>query len=107
MCTGQQFYDRACFNPPVTPYDAATIPWRRAEIGGANGHGNARGIATVQSILAAGGVGGRRVLSDAGRERVLRQQSDGVDLVMGMPFHWGLGYSLDTLVPAAAGSQTA
>jgi len=25
--------------------------WRRAEIGGANGHGNARGSATVQSIL--------------------------------------------------------
>jgi CubicO group peptidase (beta-lactamase class C family) len=105
--TGLLFPDRAMFNPAVSPYDAATIPWRRGEIGGANGHGNARGIATVQSILAAGGVGGVRLLSEAGRERVLQVQSAGTDLVMGIPIHWGLGYCLDPLVAAAAGSRTA
>jgi CubicO group peptidase (beta-lactamase class C family) len=69
--TGQRFYDRALFNPVATPQDSWTIPWRRAQAGAVNGHGNARGIATVQSILAAGGVGGTRVLSEAGRQRVL------------------------------------
>jgi len=105
--SGDLISDRALFNPAVSPYDAATIPWRRAEIGGANGHGNGRGIAAAQSILATGGVGGVRLLTDEGRARVLQVQSDGMDLVMGIPIRWGLGYCLDPLVPAAAGSRTA
>jgi hypothetical protein len=36
------------------------------------------------------------MMSDAGRERVLEQQSDGADLVLGVPCRWGLGHSLDT-----------
>jgi hypothetical protein len=35
-------------------------------------------------------------MSEAGRERVLQAQSDGVDLVLGMPVTWGLGYALRT-----------
>jgi CubicO group peptidase (beta-lactamase class C family) len=105
--SGVVFSDRALFNPAVSPYDAATIPWRRGEIGGANGHGNARGIAAAQSILAAGGAGGVRLLSEESRARVLQVQSDGTDLVMGIPIRWGLGYCLDPLVAAAAGSRTA
>jgi hypothetical protein len=54
-------------------------------MGGLNGHGNARGIATAQSVLA----GGVRLTSDAGRERVLDQQNAGVDLVLDMPLRWG------------------
>jgi CubicO group peptidase (beta-lactamase class C family) len=91
---GQRF-DRALYNPRVTPQDTWTLPWRRAEMGALNGHGNGRGIATVQSILAAGGANGVRVMSDAGRRRVLEQQSDGNDLVLGLPMRWGMGYSLD------------
>jgi len=87
--------DRSCFNPTVTPYDAATIPWRRAEIGGANGHGNARAVAAVQSVLANGGEsGGVRLLSQRGCERVLEPQASGVDLVMGAPLTWGMGYAV-------------
>jgi CubicO group peptidase (beta-lactamase class C family) len=44
--------DRAHFNPAATPFDSRTIVWRRAEVGAANGHGNARSAAAVQSILA-------------------------------------------------------
>ena len=47
--------DRSFFNPAGNPYDAYTIPWRRAEIGGSNGHGNARGVAIAQAVLANGG----------------------------------------------------
>jgi hypothetical protein len=34
-------------------------------------------------------------MSDAGRARVLEQQSEGHDLVIGLPMRWGMGYSLD------------
>lgn len=61
-----------------------------------NGHGNARGIATIQSLLAAGSANGIRLMSDRGRARVLEQQSEGVDLVLGAPVRWGMGYSLET-----------
>lgn len=55
------------------------MPWRRADLGALNGHGNARAIATLQSILACGEANGVRLMSESGRERVLEQQSDGVD----------------------------
>jgi CubicO group peptidase (beta-lactamase class C family) len=83
------------YNPRVTPQETWSIAWRRAELGALNGHGNGRGIATVQSILAAGSANGVRLMSDAGRLRVLEQQSDGNDLVTGLPMRWGMGYSLD------------
>ncbi len=104
--TGGPFpVDRSLFNPRVTPQDTWALAWRRAEIGAVNGHANARGIATVQSVLANGGANGVRLMSDAGRERVLERQSDGVDLVMGQPCDWGIGYSLDHAflgIPASA-----
>jgi hypothetical protein len=37
-----------------------TEPWRRADIGATNGHGNARSIARIQSAVASGGCGRRR-----------------------------------------------
>lgn len=64
-------YERTLFNPYITPQISATIPWRRAELGGSNGHGNARSVAAVQSVLACGGEArGVRLLSEAGCERV-------------------------------------
>jgi hypothetical protein len=87
---------RALLNPRVTPQTTWSIPWRRAELGGMNGHGNARGIAAAQSILANGGAYGKSLLSDAGREQVLRTQADGVDLVLGIPMRWGMGYALSS-----------
>jgi CubicO group peptidase (beta-lactamase class C family) len=94
--TGNEFFVRALLNPRVTPQTTWSIPWRRAEVGGMNGHGNARGIAAAQSVLANGGAYGKRVLSDAGRQQVLRTQADGVDLVLGTPMRWGMGYALSS-----------
>jgi CubicO group peptidase (beta-lactamase class C family) len=93
---GNRLFTKATLNPRVTPETTWSIPWRRAELGGMNGHGNARGVATAQAVLANGGAFGKRVMSEAGRERVLRAQSDGVDLVLGMPVQWGLGYAVRT-----------
>jgi CubicO group peptidase (beta-lactamase class C family) len=88
--------DRAYFNPFISPQTAGTIGWRRAELGGSNGHGNARSVALVQSVLACGGeVGGVRLLSQKGCERVLEEQANNNDLLFGFPIRWGVGYALN------------
>jgi CubicO group peptidase (beta-lactamase class C family) len=72
-----------------------TAPWRLAEIGAANGHGNARSVARVMSVLALGGtVGGVRLLSPATIEHVFREQAHGIDLFLGVPIRFGIGYGL-------------
>jgi CubicO group peptidase (beta-lactamase class C family) len=85
--------ERVFFNPYGTPQDASTTAWRRGELGGSNGHSNARGLGLVQHVLANGGeVGGIRLLSEAGCARALEVVADGDDLVLGMPLRWGMGY---------------
>jgi CubicO group peptidase (beta-lactamase class C family) len=90
-------YDRVFFNPLVLPQDAFTLAWRRGELGGSNGYGNARGVAAIQSVLSNGGqVHGVRLMSQKGCERVLEVQSDGTDLVLGYPLRWGIGYAVNS-----------
>ncbi len=79
----------------------ATYPkyewWRRAEIPAANGHGNARSVALVQSIVAGRGEArGVRLLSEAGCDRVFDEQIDGIDLVLGSEYRFGMGYGLSS-----------
>lgn len=78
------------------PDATLTRAWRGAEIPAVNGHGNARSIALIQSIVANGGsVNGKRILSEAGCRRALEQQIQGPDLVMtGIDVRFGLGYGL-------------
>jgi len=72
-----------------------TAPWRLAEIGAVNGHGNARSVAGIMSVLALGGTaGGVRLLSPATIELIFREQSHGTDLFLGVPMRFGIGYGL-------------
>jgi len=88
---------RTFVNPSLDASVAWTEPWRRAEIPAANGHGNARSVALVQSILACGGeAGGRRFLSPEGCAAVFEEQAHGVDLVLGVPIRFGMGYGLNS-----------
>src|SRR5262245_65747173 len=50
--SGHAFYRRALLNPPARPFDSWSGGWRRAEMGGINGPGNARAGAAVQSVRA-------------------------------------------------------
>jgi CubicO group peptidase (beta-lactamase class C family) len=69
--------------------------WRQADIGAANGHGNARSVARVQSIVACGGeVGGVRLLSPRTVSMIFQPQAHGVDLVLQLPLKMGMGYGL-------------
>ena len=71
------------FTGPAMEVTAAlTESWRRADIGAANGHGNARSVARIQAVVAnRGTVDGVNLLSPTTVERIFDQQSDGIDLV--------------------------
>jgi CubicO group peptidase (beta-lactamase class C family) len=74
---------------------ANTTAWRRAEIGAANGHGNARSVARIQAVVANGGtLDGVSLLSPSTVDLIFREQSNGVDLVLGLPLRFGIGYGL-------------
>jgi CubicO group peptidase (beta-lactamase class C family) len=74
---------------------ANTPQWRQAELGAVNGHGNARSIGRVLSVLALGGsADGVRLLAPETIEQVFREQAHGVDLFLGVPIRWGIGYAL-------------
>jgi len=81
---------------PLADADAAnTSAWRAADIGGANGHGNARSLVRMLSALSLGGtVDGVELLDPATIERTFEVQADGIDLVLGVPFRFGIGFGL-------------
>ncbi|WP_072691474.1 serine hydrolase domain-containing protein [Rhodococcus marinonascens] len=73
--------------------------WRTAENGAAGGQGNARSLARIQSVVACGGeLDGVRLLSPDTIALIFQEQSNGVDLVLGKPIRFGIGYGLPTPV---------
>jgi CubicO group peptidase (beta-lactamase class C family) len=86
---------RTFSNPVVGAPTAMEEWWRRAEIPAANGHGNARSVAAIQSVVSNGGEArGIRLLSEATVSRIFEEQSNGPDLVLGVPLRFGMGYGL-------------
>ena len=86
---------RTLSNPPITAAVTAEEWWQRAEIPAANGHGNARSVAAVQSIVAcAGEARGTRLLTEQGVAAIFEEQSFGRDLVLGVPLRFGMGFGL-------------
>jgi CubicO group peptidase (beta-lactamase class C family) len=82
-------------NPLIDATLAHHAWWRRAEIPAANGQGNARSVAAVQSIVAGRGEArGVRLLSPAGTDAIFELQADGLDLVLGVRERMGMGYGL-------------
>jgi CubicO group peptidase (beta-lactamase class C family) len=72
-----------------------TVPWRRAEIPAAGGHGNARSVATAQAAVSHGGsVNGVKILSSAGVDRIFEEQVYTQDLVLPAKMKLGIGYGL-------------
>ncbi len=81
----------------LDPRIERTTAWRRAGMPSGGGFGNARSVARVHSALACGGsVDGVRLLSEAGVARVLEEQTHGVDLAMGVPMRFGMGFALNS-----------
>ena len=86
---------RTFMNPSSNIDQTKTAGWRQAEIPAANGHGNARSVVKVQSILANhGSAFGVDLLSKDTCFAVMEEQTNGMDLVLGVPMVFGLGYGL-------------
>ncbi len=77
---------------------ANTSGWRNADMGACNGHGNARSVARIMSALALGGeVDGVRLVSQKTIDLIFDEQSKGIDMVLGVPLRFGIGYGLPLL----------
>lgn len=84
-------YPHSCRNPSfaaTTPNDRA---WRAAEIPGANGHGDARGLATIYGSLV---VRDLKLLSADALAEAIRPRFDGVDGYDGTPATYAAGFRL-------------
>lgn len=83
------------FTGPVADASAAnTVAWRRADLGALNGHTNARALARTFSAITLGAVEGIELLSAATIDRIFEEQSRNVDLVLGVPLRFGIGFAL-------------
>ena len=88
-------FTKTVTGPVTDPQAANTPPWRQAELGAVNGHGNARSVAQMLSALALGGTTGSvRLLSPDTIAQIFREQVHGPDLVLRVPLRWGIGYAL-------------
>ena len=84
-------------NPRLIAEQSWTIPWRRAEIPAAGGHGNARGVALAQAAVSHGGsLRGVELLSKKTVDRIFDVQAAGRDLVLGIGVTFGVGYGLNS-----------
>ncbi|HVI91655.1 MAG TPA: serine hydrolase domain-containing protein [Dongiaceae bacterium] len=97
-------YPHSCRNPSF----AATTPngraWRAAEIPGANGHGDARGLATIYGSLVARD---SKLLSADALAAAIRPRFDGVDGYDGTPAAYAAGFRLkDANYGAKASART-
>jgi CubicO group peptidase (beta-lactamase class C family) len=82
--------------PPMVGAEVAhTAAWRRADIGGANGHGNARSLARALSPISLGGkVNSVRLLNPATIDLIFQEQSNGIDQVLAVALRMGIGFGL-------------
>src|SRR6202035_1572764 len=86
---------KTLLNPPIDAAQVANEWWRRAEIPAANGQGNARSVAAIQSIIAGRGQArGVRLLAAESTDPIFEVQADGIDKVLGVPERIGMGYGL-------------
>lgn len=94
---GSEIAKRERASEPEHSQFVNTDRWRRAEFPASNGHGNARSVAEVVSVLASSGErAGRRLLSPATIERCFEVQAHGVDLVLGIEMAFGIGFGLNS-----------
>lgn len=88
---------RTLTSPLLNPFMANESWWRHAEIPAANGHGNAKSLATIQHVISNGGeYRGVRLLSDKGIDPIFHPVTQGTDAVLNIGLAFGTGYGLGT-----------
>lgn len=99
---------RKTFSTPLPPDAngaalAETTAWRRADIGAANGHGNARSLAQALSPISLGGKrDGAQLLSPETIDLIFEEQSNDIDQVLMIPLRFGMGFGLPEPVSVPA-----
>jgi CubicO group peptidase (beta-lactamase class C family) len=89
-------YARTLQNPSMDASTANKPFWRKAAVGAANGHTNARGIARLLSVISLGGtVDGVKLLSPSTIDLIFKPQIFGPDLVVSSKLRFGIGYGLN------------
>jgi CubicO group peptidase (beta-lactamase class C family) len=87
---------KSMMNPAIDARVANTTAWRQADIGSANGFGNARSIARMLSAISLGGkMDGKCLLSPGTVDLIFKEQIRGKDLVVGSNLSFGVGYGLN------------
>jgi len=88
---------RTFTSPPLDARAPRERWWRAAEIPAANGHGNARSVATVQQIIAnRGEANGHRFFTEKTGDAIFETQAHGIDMCLGEEIHFGMGYGLSS-----------
>lgn len=96
----QSVVRRALLNPVLDIRRVAGRDWRAAELAAMNGHGNARSVARIQSVISHGGSADTGItLRHKTINRIFDIQSDGVDRVLGFRLRFGIGYGLAAHIP--------
>lgn len=93
----QNIASKTMLNPTVHASIANTAMWRLAELGAANGHGHARSIVRLLSLITLNGFDentGRQYLSQQTIDKIFDQQADGRDLVVNQRLRFGTGFGL-------------
>src|SRR5690606_11758974 len=86
---------KTCMGRVADASKANTAEWRAADMGALNGHTNARARARTFSVISRGGeIDGVRLLSQPTIDRIFEEQARGVDLVLGVPLRFGIGFGL-------------
>jgi CubicO group peptidase (beta-lactamase class C family) len=80
---------RAFTGPSFSATAANTPAWRAADLGAANGHGNALSVAQILAPVVRG-----QLLKPGTVGLVFDEQSNGTDLVNGLHLRWGIGFAL-------------
>jgi len=64
-------------------------------------------MAIIQSLMSNKGVfGGKRIFSEEAPNMVFDEQSNGIDLVIGTPVRFGMGYALSGIEAVIPGDRT-
>ncbi|KAI0817433.1 beta-lactamase [Xylaria sp. FL0064] len=82
---------------PVMPPDVATRPaWRQGEIGASNGYSNAHAMNKMLCAVTLAGSASdhAKLLSKSTVDLIFEEQSNGMDLAIGMPIRFGIGYAI-------------
>ncbi len=82
--------------PAANALESRTAGWRKAEIPAANGHGNARSVAKIHSVLAnKGEAHGVKLFSEGLATDVMNERIGGTDMALQVPMSYGLGFGIN------------